>query len=121
MVAMIEDNLGIFRENPDGSRVLLETQRPLGTYTVFTSTGYLGGAFLILPSNSAPRIKAAAASPLVFSPDNLAMGRPKTEIFLSVQTAVSPSIYVTAEIVDLQGASIRVIARDVPVALALLP
>ena len=119
MAELIEDNLGIYREDPTtGQRTLLETQRPLGTYTVLTTTGLLDGSFLILPSNSAPRIKAVAASPLVFSPERPELDRPKTEVFVSIATALSPKVFITVDVTTDKGEFIRRIAENVPLALA---
>ena len=115
---VLQENLGIYREDAvTGRRVLMETQRPLGTFTVFTTTGYLDGSFLVLPSNSAPRIKAVVASPLVFSPGNASFGRPTAGVFLSALAAASPKVYVTVDILTTKGVAVRALAKDVPVVL----
>jgi len=91
---VIEDNFGIYREDPaTGTRTLLETNLALGTYTIFTATNYLDGSFLVLPSNSAPRIAAIAVSPLVFSPENASLNRPVAGIYLDVWTGQPHGLY----------------------------
>ncbi len=113
---LVADNLGLYREDAaTGQRTLLETQAPPGTFTVFTTTGFLDGAFLLLPSNSAPRVRALAVSPLQFAPEDPTAGRPVAEAFLDVATAASPTVFVTAEVVDGQGTVVRTLASRVSV------
>ncbi len=117
--AIVEENLGFYRESASGTRVLLETQRPLGTFTLYVATGYLDGAYVILPSNSAPRVRALAASPLQFAPEDPSLERPEAEFFLSVATAASPTVFVSAEIRDKAGVTVRHLVSNRRIFLAL--
>jgi len=96
----IYDNLGIYCEDPaTGQRTLMETNIIEDAYEINTTVNDLRGNILILPSNSAPQITAIAASPLVFAPERPEMKRPETDIAISVRTASSPRVFVSAEVV----------------------
>ena len=89
----------------------------MDAYEINTTVNDLCGDFFILPSNSASRIKAVAASPLVFSPEKPELDRPKTEVFVSIATALSPKVFVSVDVYSEKGDFVRRIAEDTPLAL----
>lgn len=117
--AIVEENLGLYREDPTtGQRTLLQTRLPAGSFAAYTTTAMLDGNFLLLPSNSAPRITTLVASPLVFSPEKPASGRPATEVAMTVETGGSPEVFVDVDVLSMSGETVRHLAKGVMVGLA---